>query len=196
MFSQDDVKELESAIRDFNSTIRDMTVRKSVSPTKSDNAPNTTLVSETGRMVFGEILEKLDKIISNLSDEGRILSAISEKRPDIEGTEKRIIGAITSLDGIEGSLGENSGNIVKLGEDVKRLSSAVLKFMTDLPAPEKFPELPAFPDISELNTKLDKLLESPEIIENTTGSHEKREWNFVVHRNNNCLIQNVIAEEI
>jgi hypothetical protein len=193
MFSQKDVDSLESAIRDFSSNIRDVVAQKNASQTKSDGASNTTLVSETGRMVFGEILEKLDKILSGLSLEGRILSAISEKRPDIEGAESRIIGAIPALDGIESLLGENSGNIGRLSKDIKSLSSAFLKFMSNLPEPEKFPE---FPDISELNVKLDKLLESPKIIENITDNREKREWNFVVKRGHTGLIENVVAEEI
>jgi len=192
MASQRDVESLESAIRDFNSVIRNAVTQKSVSSIKSDSPQNTTLVSETGRMVFGEILEKLDKIISNLSDEGRILTAISDNRPDLEGAESRIVGAIPALDGIEGLLGENGGSISKLSEEIKKLSSTVLKFMTELPEPVER----EFPEFAELSSKLDKLLESPEIIEQVTEDRGKREWNFVVHRNNNGLIQNVVAEEI
>ena len=80
-----------------------------------------------------------------------------------------------------------------MSEDIKRLSSAFLKFMSNLPEPEKFPE---FPDISVLNTKLDKLLESPEIVERVIDDRGKKEWNFVVKRSSTGLIENVVAEEI
>jgi len=192
MASQRDVESLESAIRDFNSVIRNAVTQKSVSQIKADNVPDVPLVRETGRMVFRDILDKLDNITSNLSDEGRILTAISDNRPDIEGAESRIVGAIPALDGIEGLLGENGGSISKLSEEIKKLSSTVLKFMTELPEPVER----EFPEFAELSSKLDKLLESPEIIEQVTEDRGKREWNFVVHRNNNGLIQNVIAEEI
>ena len=192
MASQRDVESLESAIRDFNSVIRNAVTQKSVSQIKADNVPDVPLVRETGRMVFRDILDKLDNITSNLSDEGRILTAISDNRPDLEGAESRIVGAIPALDGIEGLLGENGGSISKLSEEIKKLSSTVLKFMTELPEPVER----EFPEFAELSSKLDKLLESPEIIEQVTEDRGKREWNFVVHRNNNGLIQNVIAEEI
>ena len=192
MASQRDVESLESAIRDFNSVIRNAVTQKSVSQIKADNVPDVPLVRETGRMVFRDILDKLDNITSNLSDEGRILTAISDNRPDIEGAESRIVGAIPALDGIEGLLGENGGSISKLSEEIKKLSSTVVKFMVELPEPIER----EFPEFAELSSKLDKLLESPEIIEQVTEDRGKREWNFVVHRNNNGLIQNVVAEEI
>ena len=192
MASQKDVERLESALHDFNVAVR----------LESNNKKNSKSdVRDVGGIAFTEILSeivgKLEGVLTGLSElslvEGRIIADISNKRPDLEGAESRIIGAISALDGIEGLLGENSGNIGKLSKDIKSLSSAFLKFMSDLPAPEKFPE---FPDISELNMKLDKLLESPKIIENITDSHEKREWNFVVKRGHTGLIENVIAEEI
>ena len=183
MFSQKDVNDLESAIRDFHSAAQ-----------KRSNSTVRDIGGVAFMEVLVEIVKKLDGVLTELSLVGdRIVGSISEKRPDLEGAEGRIIGAIPGLDGIEGLLGENSGNIGKLSKDIKSLSSAFLKFMSDLPAPEKFPE---FPDISELNMKLDKLLESPKIIENITDSHEKREWNFVVKRGHTGLIENVIAEEI
>jgi len=191
MFSQKDVNDLESAIRDFHSAVRLNGSRKN---SKSD-------VRDIGGVAFTEVLseivKKLDGVLAGFEKlsliESRIIGDISDKRPDLEGAEGRIIGAIPGLDGIEGLLGENNGNIGKLSEDIKRLSSAFLKFMSNLPEPEKFPE---FPDISVLNTKLDKLLESPEIVERVIDDRGKKEWNFVVKRSSTGLIENVVAEEI
>jgi hypothetical protein len=191
MFSEKDINDLESALRDFNNAVRLSGSQKS---SKSD-------VRDIGGIAFTEVLleivKKINGVLKSLTElslaEERIIDSISEKRPDLEGSESRIIGAIPALDGIENLLGENSGNIGRLSKDIKSLSSAFLKFMSNLPAPEKFPE---FPDISELNVKLDKLLESPKIIENITDNREKREWNFVVKRGHTGLIENVVAEEI
>ena len=191
MASQKDVERLESALHDFNVAVR----------LESNNKKNSKSdVRDVGGIAFTEILSeivgKLEGVLSGLSElslvEGRIIADISNKRPDIEGAESRIVGAIPALDGIESLLGENGGSIGKLSEEIKKLSSTVLKFMTELPEPVER----EFPEFAELSSKLDKLLESPEIIEQVTEDREKREWNFVVHRGNTGLIENVIAEEI
>ena len=191
MASQKDVERLESALHDFNVAVR----------LESNNKKNSKSdVRDVGGIAFTEILSeivgKLEGVLSGLSElslvEGRIIADISKKRPDIEGAESRIVGAIPALDGIESLLGENGGSISKLSEEIKKLSSTVVKFMVELPEPIER----EFPEFAELSSKLDKLLESPEIIENIIDNREKREWNFVVKRGHTGLIENVVAEEI
>ena len=183
MVSQRDVDNLESAIRGLGSALETESKKRDVS---------------VAGKTLKELFVKLEEVLAYFSEstlpvvEERILTAISDNRPDIEGAESRIIGAIPALDGIESLLGENGGSIGKLSEEIKKLSSTVVKFMVELPEPVER----EFPEFAELSSKLDKLMESPEIIEQVTEDREKREWNFVVKRGHTGLIENVIAEEI
>ena len=183
--------ELESAIERLRNAVDSEKQIKRISKLKYRKSEDSDTQKDVGRMIFNEIFGKLDDILAGLADEISLLADMALKIPDIAPTETKILSAIDDLQPV---ISDNSGEFSSIRDEIKKLASFVLE---NQPAEQPSVEV----DLSDITRKLEMILSKPtpqqKIIEKLVEKKsEKKEWEFMVRRDQNGLIQKIEAIEV
>lgn len=175
------VVELESAINNYNNALkRQRDIRRE----------SEVIVGSLEKKVLLEILSGISKKLDEIKEK---MLKIPTESADFSESELKIINSMPKIPDYP-DIPDNSEDLDKIKNEIKKLSSTVLKFMSKTPEISVDP-----PDLSELNRKLDEILSKPSdnIIEKIVEKEqiaESKTWNFVVKRDGKGLISNIIAE--
>ena len=173
------VVELERAIARMNGAIAN----------ESSRNRDSVLAEDVGKVAFTEILSR---ILRNLEKVQSDLAKIPTEHPDLS----MFADVLSAIRDIPTDIPDNSGEFSSIRDEIKKLASFVLENQRE-PAEQPSVEV----DLSEITNKIDMILSKPtpqqKIIEKLVEKKsEKKEWEFMVRRDQNGLIQKIEAIEV
>ena len=171
------VVDLERAIERMNGAIAN----------ESSRNRDSVLAEDVGKVAFTEILSR---ILRNLEKVQSDLAKIPTEHPDLS----MFADVLSAIRDIPTDIPDNSGEFSSIRDEIKKLASFILE---NQPAEQPSVEV----DLSDITRKLEMILSKPtpqqKIIEKLVEKKsERKEWEFMVRRDQNGLIQKIEAIEV